>query len=145
MSSPCWRRVASAVAFVMMALASSAAAQGPTGRLIVTVVDMTGAVLPGATVTVTPATAAQTTSAPTGVAAGQRVGTIDRLPPGRYTIRAELPGVQPGTFDSVNVRTGDNRQTLTLSLEKLQDSVAVTQERQTAAADPRGSSFGTAL
>src|SRR5881392_1691511 len=63
------------------------------GRLIVTVVDASGAVVPGATVTVNglddgarAATFAPATSSYKGVA------TIDRLLPGRYSIKAEFPG-----------------------------------------------------
>ena len=42
-----------ATVFALLALVEPALAQGPRGRLLVTVADMTGAVIPSATVRVT--------------------------------------------------------------------------------------------
>ena len=67
--------------------AMTAAAQTPRdARAIVTIVDMTGAILPGATVTITPrdrpAQAMVVTATDDGIA------TVSGLKPGRYAIKA---------------------------------------------------------
>jgi hypothetical protein len=125
----------------------SARAQGAQeGRLIVTVVDTSGAVVPGATVTVgalddgaRAATFAPVTSSDRGVA------TIDGLLPGRYRIQAEFPGFEVGVLPEVRVRRGDNKHVVVLPLKKMEESVTVAQNAQAAAADPRGNAFKTVL
>jgi Carboxypeptidase regulatory-like domain len=116
------------------------------GRVIVTVVDTSGAVVPGATVTITAlddgaraATFAPATSSDKGVA------TIDRLLPGRYRIQAEFPGFEIGVLPDVRVRRGDNKHVVVLPLKKMEESVTVAQNAQAAAADPRGTAFKTVL
>ena len=70
-------------------------AQRPSATLRVTVVDQTGAVIIGATVTVTSAEPANTRPAIAPVkTADTGVATIDALPPGRYNVQAEFPGFQ---------------------------------------------------
>jgi len=112
--------------------------------LIVTVVDTSGAVVPGATVTVSglddgarAATFAPVTSSDKGVA------TLDRLLPGRYRIQAEFPGFETGVLPEVRVRRGDNKHVVVLPLKKMEESVTVAQNAQAAAADPRGNAFKT--
>jgi Carboxypeptidase regulatory-like domain len=136
-------------AFVMASslflLASPLIAQNtPAGTLRATVVDPSGAVIVGATITVTsadrpdsPPVTAQTTDA--GFAA------IPALLPGRYTIHAEFPGFEPRLVKDVRIRSGENRQSIELSISRLEASVNVEQDRQAGAADPRGSSFGATL
>ena len=91
--------------------AAPAAAQSrpDVARLLVTVVDQSGAVIPNAKVTVTgqePATSkAEIAPAPTSLAG---VATIDGLPAGRYTIQAEFRGFETVTVRDVRVRAGDN-------------------------------------
>jgi len=135
--------------FVTFSLARPAHAQTPaptTGLLRITVVDPSGAVIVGATVTVTAADAkagtppiapAQTTDA--GVA------TIQNLAPGRYAVEATFPGFEAKRIPDLRVRAGENKQVIVLPLEKLEASVTVGQDRQTAASDRQGSSFGTTL
>ena len=126
---------------------SSARAQGAQqGRLIVTVVDTSGAVVPGATVTVSAlddgaraATFAPVTSSERGVA------TIDGLLPGRYRIQADFPGFEIGVLPEVRLRRGDNKHVLVLPLKRMEESVTVAQNAQAAAADPRGNAFKTVL
>jgi len=154
-----WLRLVAAAAFVgtlCLSVSVPAAAQtrnpqpggrGATpqnGQLLVTVADATGAVLPSAIVTVTGIEAR--TSTPTiapVMASPQGLATLPGLAPGRYSVRAEFPGFQTATLADVTVRAGDNRYTVVLSLERQQDSVTVSQDRQAAASGAKGSSFGT--
>ena len=135
------------VALGLIASASRLSAQAPPrdGRLLITVVDQTRAVLPGATVTITgldEATKAVTRDPVK--ATDQGVATI-ALPPGRYLVTAEFPGFEPGVLKDVRVRSGDNRQTIVLAIQGLKDSVTVGRDKQEAAADRNSGSFGTAL
>jgi Carboxypeptidase regulatory-like domain len=136
-----------AIALTALFSASSALAQTtPAGTLRVTVVDPSGAVVPGATVTVAGvedankgATVAPVRTTDVGVA------TIPDLKPGRYSITAEFPGFETRILPDVRIRAGDNKQVAVLQISKLETSVTVGQDKQMAAADPRGSSFGTTL
>ena len=124
-----------------------AIAQTPaTGRLLVTVVDPSGAVIPQATVTVTaqesrpaPVTLAPAKTADTGVA------TFDALAPGRYTIVAEFRGFETVTVRDFRVRAGDNRRSVTLPIKKVSEDVVVGRDRQSSSLDPRGQAFSTVL
>jgi hypothetical protein len=129
----------------MMAIHPVAAQNVRDGRLMLTVADQTGAVLPGATVTMAPAGGdaagapiAPVQSSPDGIA------IVSGLAPGRYTIRVEFPGFDIGTLESVTIRAGDNRQRIVLALQKVEDNVVVSQDAQTAASD-RVRAFGSAL
>jgi hypothetical protein len=121
-------------------------AQAPgDARLLLTVVDTTGGVLPGATVTVTGLEDSTRTAAPQPTpTSAQGLATLPGLRPGRYGIQVEFPGFETAIARDVRLRPGDNRQTMTLSLQKLQDTVTVGRDRQEAAAD-RQNSFGSAL
>ncbi len=116
------------------------------GTLRVTVVDQTNAVVIGATVTVTGAddTTRRVTVAPARTTdAG--VATIAGLPPGRYTIEVEFPGFEKRTLTDVRIRAGDNKQVAVLAIGKMETAVTVEQDKQTAASDRNGPSFGTVL
>jgi hypothetical protein len=115
------------------------------GRLIVTVVDQTRAVLPGATVTVSGLDeATKGVTRDPAKASDQGIATI-ALPPGRYLVTAEFPGFEPGLLKDVRVRSGDNKQMVVLAIQGLQDSVTVGRDKQESAADRNNGSFGTAL
>ncbi|MCC7185041.1 MAG: TonB-dependent receptor [Acidobacteria bacterium] len=117
-----------------------------TGRLLVTVVDQTGAVLPTATVTVVgqeTATRASSVAPVTATEAG--LATFGTLALGRYTVQAEFPGFETATVRDVRVREGDNRRTVTLRLKKLEDSVTVGRDGRSSGLDPRGNAFSTVL
>ena len=120
------------------------AQDGRTATLVVTVMDETRAVLPGAAVTITAAEAKGASPAVTGVTGAQGQATFERLAPGRYTIAAEFQGFQPRSVPDARLRTGENRQTLTLPLDRVQSSVTVERDRQQAAAE-RDVTFGTVL
>jgi len=134
-----------AVLFVLCAW--PAFAQSPRdARLLVTVVDQTRAVLPGATVTVTGLEDATKAVALAPVkTSDQGVGTLSGLRPGRYSIQAEFPGFDAGMLRDVRLRAGDNKHVVVLPLAGLQDSVTVGRDAQEAAADRRGGAFGSAL
>ena len=135
--------------WALCAVLVSSPAQAPStqdGRLIVTVVDTSGAVVPGAAVTVNSlddgaraAAFAPVTSSDKGIA------TVERLLPGRYRIQAEFPGFEIGVLPEVRVRRGDNKHVVVLPLKKMEESVTVAQNAQAAAADPRGNAFKTVL
>ena len=117
---------------VFLTCASPLVAQTPRdGRLIVTVVDQTRAVLPGATVTISGLDEATKAVARDPVkASDQGVATIT-LPPGRYLITAEFPGFDPGVLKDVRIRAAtDNKQMVVLAIQGLQDSVTVGRDKQ---------------
>jgi hypothetical protein len=116
------------------------------GRLVVTIVDQTGGVLPNAKVTLTgedDATKTVTIDPATTTAAG--VATIERLTPGRYTIQAEFPGFETVTVRDVRVRAGETKRSITLPLKKLAEDMTVGRDKQSAALDPIGLAFSTVL
>jgi hypothetical protein len=116
-----------------------------TGTLHVTVVDPSGAVIVGATVTITGADpATNATAIAPATSAGNGIATVSGMPPGRYTVQADYPGFETRLLTDIRVRAGDNKQVAVLPLPKIEASVTVAQDKQEAAAD-RGRSFGTVL
>lgn len=130
------------VVLLLTAVPGVVSAQTPPARLIVTVSDPTGGVLPGARVTVT---ALEPNATPKTIeATAQGVATVPDLAPGRYSIKAEFDGLDTLTLADVRLRAGDNRQSMVLPLPKMSDTVTVGVDRQAAAAD-RNRAFGSAL
>jgi hypothetical protein len=116
------------------------------GRVQVTVVDQTGGVVPGATVTligIENATESQTLAPATTDEKG--ITNVERVPPGRYSIRAEFPGFDLGLLRDIRVRTGDNKHVVVLPLAKLEQNVTVGRNQQEAASDRRSSEFGNTV
>jgi hypothetical protein len=109
------------LAALLVAGVSAATAQTPSnGRLVVTVIDQTGGVIPSAPVTLTPqdaglpgAGAHIVATSPVGVAA------IDGLVPGRYTLQVESPGFETAVIRDLRIRTGETRRTVLLQIAKL--------------------------
>ena len=134
---------------VFLALAAGAAAQTgapPQARLLVTVADQSGAVIPNARVTVggeDPALRAAAIDPVQTTVAG--LATFDAMAPGRYTIQAEFPGFETVVVRDVRVRPGDTRRTVVLPIKKVAEDVTVGRDRQTSALDPRGNAFSTVL
>ena len=136
-----------AVLASMLLLLPPPPAQGSAqGRVAITVVDQTGAVIPGATVTISalepapkagPIAPAKTTD--TGIA------TFAGVAPGRYSVDAEFPGFEKGLLREVRIRPGENKHVVVLPLQRMQDSVTVSRDAREAALDPRGLTFGSAL
>ena len=128
------------------AFATSVSAQSRNATLRVTVVDPSGGVIVGATVTVTGLEAATRSVQIAPVQTSDAgIAVVTGLAPGRYAVAAEFPGFQTRTLADVRVRSGENRQSAMLDIEKLETSVTVGQDQQAAAADRQGPSFGTAL
>lgn len=140
-------RSTAVVLFLLLSCAMHALAQDTqNGRLIVTVLDASGAVVPGATVTVNGLDDGVRAAAfPPVTSSDKGVATVDHLLPGRYRIVAEFPGFETGVLGEVRVRRGDNRHVVILPLKKMEESVTVAQNAQAAAADPRGTAFKTIL
>lgn len=125
---------------------SSAAAQARDAKLVVTVNDQTGAVLPGAKVSLTgieDATRALTLKPM--MATDRGLATIDNLAPGRYSLRVEFDGFESAFVPDVRLRSGETKRTVTLGLKKLDQEVTVQRDKQTSAADPRSLTFGSTL
>src|SRR5688572_29197115 len=138
--------IVAVVAALLLVAGAPSAAQTTVGTLQVTVVDATGAVIVGATVTVTGIEDTTRVVTPPAVqTSAQGVASIPRLLPGRYAVQAAFPGFETRTLPDVRVRQGDNRQVVLLQIESIKDQVVVGQDRQEAAVDPRGTSFGTTL
>jgi hypothetical protein len=134
------------VASIALAPLAVSAQTVRTGTLQVTVVDPSQAVIAGATVTVAGAEPATKLVMPAPVqTSAQGIATVQGLAPGRYTVKAEFPGFQTRQLPNVQVRAGDNRQVVLLPIEAVSDTVTAEDDRQQAAADPRGPSFGTTL
>jgi len=114
-------------------------------KLLVTVLDETRGVLPGATVTVAGTEQANKAAviAP-ATASTQGQVTFESLAPGRYSITAEFSGFQTRTLPDVRIRSGENKQVVVLALDRMQSSVTVERDRQVVAAD-RDVTFGTVL
>jgi hypothetical protein len=90
-----------ALCLAMVAMSAvPAAAQVFTGRIDVTVVDSTGAVLPGVTIELTGAQAA------TGVTDARGEARFLNLAPGRYTVAAKLSGFGDWKNENVRVAAG---------------------------------------
>jgi hypothetical protein len=138
------------VGFVLLVFISAPSAAQTArpehARLLVTVVDPSGAVIPGATVTVTGQEPATATSglAPATTAAGG-IATFAALAPGRYVVQAEFSGFETVTVRDVRLRTGENRRSITLPIKKVAEEMTVSRDGQTSALDPRGSAFSTVL
>jgi hypothetical protein len=135
--------------FLLIGLVPIAArAQTPAqrGRLVVTVADPSGAVIPGATVTAVglePATRAATIDPVKTTDKG--LATIDALIPGRYTIGAEFPGFELGLLRDVRITRGDNKHVVVLPLKNMSESVTVGRDGQAAASDRGNVAFGTSM
>jgi hypothetical protein len=112
-----------------------------SATLHVVVHDPSGAVIPGARVEVMSAdgTSRETTSD------GQGVATVPSLEAGRYTLTVGFPGFETKTIGDLRVRSGDTRRDVTLSIQKLDQSVSVGRDPSTVASDPNNDRFNTVL
>src|SRR5688572_23791675 len=117
----------------------------PTGKLLVTLVDETNGVLPGATVTLAGVDASNKGVAiPAATTTDKGQATFENLVPGRYSVKGEFSGFQTRVLPEVRVRAGENKQVLMLPIDRVQSDVTVGRDRQAAAAD-RDVTFGAVL
>src|SRR5262245_14388045 len=102
--------------------ASAMAQTPPAARLVVTVVDQTGGVIPNAVVTVTGIdnTTKVTTLAPVK-STDKGLATFDRMTVGHYSIAAEFAGFDAGLLKDVSIKSGDNKHVVVLALKKMSD------------------------
>src|SRR5688500_2745666 len=132
--------------FLALILPLAAFAQARDGRVQVTVVDPSGAIVPEADVSLIglePSTQAVTLA--TVKTTDKGLAIVERVTPGRYSIRAEFPGFDLGLLRDIRVRAGDSRHVVILPLQKFEDTVTVGRDIQAAAADRRSSEFGLKL
>ena len=116
-----------------------------TGKLLVTLIDETSAVLPGGTVTLSGADPSNKgLTIPPAVTSDKGQVTFENLVPGRYAVKGEFTGFQTRTLGEVRVRPGENKQVLMLPIDRVQSDVTVSRDRQAAAAD-RDVTFGAVL
>ena len=132
-------------ALAFFAMSSFALAQNAgQARLLLTVVDQTGAILPNAVVS------AVRLDDPAKAVIGpvktndKGQATLEKLVPGVYTIEAEFPGFEKRVLKDTRLRAGENKHVAVLAIQGLMDSVTVSRDKQTAASDPK-TTFGTAL
>src|SRR5262245_56530896 len=96
------RRIAAIALLIAAVLALPAQAQTPTGTLLITVLDPSGAVIVEATVAIAGIEPATKSVMPAPVkTTAQGVARIPDLMPGRYTVKAEFPGFQTRVLPDV--------------------------------------------
>jgi hypothetical protein len=140
-------RVCLTAAFVAALVAPASAQTGPppAARLLVTVVDSSGGVIPAATVTISGVEAATKSAAiPAVKTSDAGLATVEKLTPGRYTIRAEFQGFSPAELKDQRLRAGDNKHVLILPVKRVEDAVVVGRDARDVATD-RTLTFGSVL
>jgi hypothetical protein len=134
------------LAMLLVDVPSVFAQSSPRGRLAVTVLDQSQAVIPNASVTVTGQDeATQAGGARSATTSSVGVAVIDGLAPGRYTIQAGFPGFQVAVIRDYRVRSGENRRSVVLQIQKRNEAVTVGRDKQASALDPQGAAFSTVL
>jgi hypothetical protein len=119
----------------------------PSGVLRITVLDPSGAVIPGALVKVTGAEDRNRSVTRLDLLTDQHgVVVIDGLPPGRYDVEAAFAGFEIGAAAGLRVRAGATAERrMTLAIERVDESVAVGRDPATSASDPNSGRFDTVL
>src|SRR5687768_6271072 len=120
-------RLRTALVAALLALSSvTSFAQQQTGEIFGRLVDKSGAVLPGATVTVAGPTLIQPRVVTTSESGTYRV---PELPIGLYTVTFELSGFRTTVYQDIRVNIGFNAQVNgELDVSTIQESVTVTGE-----------------
>jgi hypothetical protein len=119
-------RLAGVLALLALPVVALAQPSGARGKLVITVSDPSGAVIPAATVTLEgldPATKAVTVAPASTIENGSVV--FDGLVVGRYSVAAEFAGFERGVLPEVRVGRGDNRHVIVLPLQTMAESVTV--------------------
>jgi hypothetical protein len=131
-------------ALAVLTCSIPAFAQPRQAKLLITVVDQTRAVIPGATVVATRADDPAKTVIGPVKSNEQGLATLEGLLPGTYVIQADFPGFQSRVLTGIRLRAGDNKQVAILEIQSVQDEITVGRDKQATAADPK-STFGTTL
>ena len=126
-SGSCVRALSFVVVLIGLACATTVFAQGATGTITGTVVDGSGAALPGATVNVTEAA---TGSVRTVVTDGAGLFRFAALNPGRYSLAVELASFRTLNVADINLLSTEVRDLGKLSLQVggLTETVTITSE-----------------
>jgi hypothetical protein len=120
------RRVAGLVVCVAIAFAAPALAQVETGEIAGRVQDNTGAVLPGATVTLSATSLIQPLTAVTSDTGAYQ---FPRIPIGTYAVRFELPGFKTVVREGIQITIGFTAQVnQRLEISTVAETVTVTGE-----------------
>src|SRR5207248_11500464 len=121
------RRVIVAVALLAgLSVAINAAAQSGDGSLRGVVKDEQGAVMPGATVT---ATSPELLTPAAGTCEADGSYRLSNLPPGTYTLTAELSGFRTVRKEGILLRAGATFQVdFTLAVGAVEETITVTGE-----------------
>jgi hypothetical protein len=134
--------------WVLAALLAVGVGQTPArdATLIVTVVDQTQGVLPGATVTITGLDATTKLMPPiVKQTADKGVLTVPELAQGLYSVRIDMDGFNSMLIPDVKLAKGENKRNVTMPLKSMSETVTVTRDRQIVAADRGSVTFGSAL
>src|SRR5947208_13760816 len=133
-------RLVTLVVFAVFLLAGVAQAQTITGSITGTVVDSSGAIVPGSKVTVTnEATGAERTL----ITTENGVFIFTNLVPTTYSVKIEQPGFRPVTRTALRLTSGDRLALGSIQLEVGQTSEALSVTSELAARTT-GSADGTA-
>ena len=98
-------RMTAFVCICIMVFCSVVFSQGSAGRILGNITDQTGAVIPGVTVTIRDVDRGTTRTVITDEAG---VYNAPNLPPGTYTVRAELSGFAPVERTNVKLEVGQD-------------------------------------
>jgi hypothetical protein len=119
----CWRAIVLLVVAAVLVTASATVAQETRGKITGRVTDTSGAVIPGATVTVTD-TARGTSN--TSVTNEQGLFQVNYLVAGTYKVLVELQGFKKYVQDNVQVQMAENKViNAALEVGTMQESVNV--------------------
>jgi hypothetical protein len=121
-----FRCVVGVVCSIALLVGAPAFAQQTRGEIFGRVVDTTGSVLPGVTVTLTSPALIQPQSVVTAVSGGYR---FPQVPIGTYTVTFELAGFRRVVRDGVIIETGFNAEiNSTLEVSTVVETITVTGE-----------------
>lgn len=121
-----------------------AQANAQRGRLIVTVVDPSGAIVAESNVTIVGLeSATKAVVIPPSKTDAKGMKTFDAIALGRYSVQADFPGFEIGLLRDIRVSRGDNKHVVVLPLRGFAESVTVTRDNQEAASSR--ASLGSAL
>jgi hypothetical protein len=113
--------------FLVLASASAAFAQAVSGILTGTVVDSSGAAVPGATVNATEASTGVVRSTVSGDGGLFRMAALN---PGKYKVTVELTGFKTVTVEDINLSTAETRDLgkLKLDVGGVSENIIITSE-----------------
>lgn len=127
-----------AIFATILTLSGSAGAQEATGKVVGTVLDQQGAVIPGANVTVTNAATGVTS---TGVTDKSGYFEVPNLPIGSYNVTVEQSGFQKTTTQSAELQINQTLR-FNITLKVAQASESVTVEAQVAHVETENPTVG---